>query len=112
MLTPLWLICFSPLVLLFPVPALPFLLGFTAFAAFLYRAVCGFRRRFFAGAPGRLERFLILAAYSACLLVFFQVNIVHDAFQYYGYVASVAIDHDLNLYDEIYLNNAYRFYNP
>ncbi|MFC1851809.1 hypothetical protein ACFL27_16580 [candidate division CSSED10-310 bacterium] len=61
-------------------------------------------------------RFLVLypliLCYCFCTLILFQVNIVHDAFQYYGYLRSWIIDHDLSIYNEFFNYNSERFYNP
>ena len=42
----------------------------------------------------------------------FQPTIIHDAFQYYAYLTSIVIDGDLDLFNQLYLHNTHRSYNP
>jgi hypothetical protein len=87
----------------------PLLLVLAAVAVSVYRAVD------LAAAPARretTERRLLVGSFLAGFFLLFHVHVVHDAFQYYGYLVSAAIDGDLSLYDQIYLQNADRFFNP
>lgn len=111
-LTPSWIIAFSPVVLLVPLRNLPVFLAFVAVSLVLHRLVVEARPLFFAGRPAALETIVFTTLFVAVLSVLFQVRIVHDAFQYYGYLVSVALDRDLNLYDQIYIHNVERSYNP
>lgn len=109
-LAPLALVCLAPLSILFAFPAWPFFIAFVAVALSLFRFLdCVSRHD---SERERIAISLLLVLFVICFIALFEVNIVHDAFQYYGYLASLIIDGDLNLYDEIYLHNSFRMYNP
>jgi len=103
LLLPSWILGFAPIALLIPAGNLPLFLTFIAFGLVVYRA----RRLFFGAVPA-----ILLLVFMVGWIVFFQGKIVHDAFQYYGYLVSVALDGDLELYNQIFIHNADRFYNP
>ena len=50
--------------------------------------------------------------FVAGLFFCFQPTIIHDAFQYYAYLTSIVIDGDLDLFNQLYLHNTHRSYNP
>jgi hypothetical protein len=109
---PFWIVGFAPLALMLPVSSLPHFLILAAAAISIYRLVSLARELLGAARLPLLETAIFGALFCAGLLLLFRVQIVHDALQYYGYLVSVALDGDLNLYDQIYLHNAERFYNP
>ena len=110
-LSPLMLLNFAGIVFIAPVPAIPFFLAAIAFALVCYRTIV-FLRSLGIFPVARLECALFMIPFAACFFVLFQVNVIHDAFQYLATLVSVAKDFDLNFYNELYLQNAYRFYNP
>jgi hypothetical protein len=55
---------------------------------------------------------LLLLTAAAGLLTLFQVCIYHDALWTYGYLRSILLDRDLNLYDEFLLRNSHFMYVP
>jgi hypothetical protein len=103
-----------------------FLMAFTwfiapALPAFVFVAGC-----FYMLAGGSISRFsnlentrkdsvcsaCLYALFVAALFFCFQPTIIHDAFQYYAYLTSIVIDGDLDLFNQLYLHNTYRCYNP
>jgi hypothetical protein len=111
-LSPAWIVGFSPAVLFVPARSLPVFLLAIAAVLIGYRWITELRPGMRKREVQFLEMAIFVAVFLAATLVLFQVHVVHDAFQYYGYLASVALDGDLNLYDQIYLHNAEGFYNP
>ncbi len=109
---PGWIAGFSPLGLILPLRSLPLFFFFVATSLVLYRLSVLASSRWFSREPRRLERIVFFTVFVAAWIALFQVNIVHDAFQYYGYLASAVLDGDLDLYDQIYIHNTDRFYNP
>ena len=110
-LSPLMLLNFAGIVFIVPVPAIPFFLVAIALALVCYRTIV-FLQSLCILPVARLECALFMVPFAACFFVLFQVNIIHDAFQYLATLVSVVKDFDLNFYNELYLQNAYRFYNP
>jgi len=111
-LTPGWIVGFSPLVLLWPARSLPVLLAMAALAVTLYRWIDRALPQAAARDRVAVERRLMVGSFLCGLVALFHIHVVHDAFQYYGYLVSVALDGDLALFDQIYLHNSDRFYNP
>jgi hypothetical protein len=109
---PLWIVGFSPAALFLPLKGLPLYLIMAAAAVSVYRLAALAREKLGAEKMPLLETAIFALLFCSGLFLLFRVQIVHDALQYYGYLASVALDGDLNLYDEIYIHNALRFYNP
>ena len=110
-LSPLVLLNFSAAVFIIPVPAIPFFLAAIAFGLVFFRTAELFKQlHIFSSAD--LECALFIVPFAGCFFVLFQVNVIHDAFQYLATLVSVVKDFDLNFYNELYLQNAYRFYNP
>lgn len=110
LLTPLAWLNLGPLVFFVPVPAIPFLLAAPVLGTIFCRTVASLDE---AGVPKPfLERGTLLTIFLAAFFVLFQVNIIHDAFQYLGLLVSVGSGFDLDLYREAYLLNTDRFYNP
>ena len=110
-LVPLWILSFSPVCLLLPAPAIPLVFGFVALGLVAYRLgdlMAGSLRH----QPRQLELYTFFSLFIAFWVVLFQTTIVHDAFQYYGYMVSILLDGDLGLYDQVYLSNTDRSYNP
>ena len=56
--------------------------------------------------------FLLYGLFIIGLFFCFQPTIIHDAFQYYAYLTSIVIDGDLDLFNQLYLHNTHRVYNP
>lgn len=109
---PGWIAGFSPLSLILPSRSLPLFLFFVATSLVLYRLCVLASSNGFLREPRRLEWIVFFSVFVAAWIALFQVNIVHDAFQYYGYLTSAVLDGDLDLYDQIYIHNTDRFYNP
>ncbi len=110
LLNPLVWLTAGTLVFFIPVPAIPFLLAAPVLGTVWCRAVAFLAE---AGVPkASLERASLLALFLAAFFVLFQVNVIHDAFQYLALLVSVGCGFDLDLYREAYLMNADRFYNP
>jgi hypothetical protein len=110
-LSPLVLLNFSAAVFIIPVPAIPFFIGAIVLGLVAYQAATVFKRYGICSIP-QLEYAIFGLFFTACFLVFFQTSIIHDAFQYLAMLVSVVKDFDLNFFNELYLENAYRFYNP
>ncbi len=110
-LLPLQLACLAPAGYLAGAPALPLFVVCAAGAAWLgpwlaARAATGTGR-----GPCRSAG-LFGAVFAAGLLLGFQPCILHDAFQYYAQLVSVALDRDLDLFNQVCIHNTYRYYNP
>ena len=109
--SPLMLLALSCAVFVFPLPALPFFIAAAVMGTVYYRIfsvlprLCTYRL-------ASLECAGLLIPFSISFVFLFQVNIIHDAFQYLCLVISLVKDFDLNFYNEIYLLNTHRFYNP
>ena len=56
--------------------------------------------------------FLLYGLFIIGLFFCFQSTIIHDAFQYYAYLTSIVVDGDLDLFNQLYVHNTYRSYNP
>jgi hypothetical protein len=109
--SPLMLLGLSCAVFVFPIPALPFFIAAAVVGTVYYRIfsvlprLCTYRL-------ASLESAGLLIPFGISFVILFQVNIIHDAFQYHCIVTSLIKDFDLNFYNEIYLLNTHRFYNP
>lgn len=109
-LNPLIMLNLGHLVFIVDVPAIPFFVAAAVFCVFCLRIFSHL-----AGGvlpPRTIELMVLLVPFSAAFFVLFQTNITHDAFQYLGMLVSMARDFDLNFYNEVFLMNADRFYNP
>ena len=109
--SPVMLLALGCAVFVFPIPALPFFIAAAVLGTVYYRIftvlrqLCSYRL-------AALECAGLLIPFAASFLILFQVNIIHDAFQYLCLVVSLIKDFDLNFYNEVYLLNTHRFYNP
>lgn len=111
--SPLILLSLSPLALYLNHYYLVQFLGIAAVSMLLVELWLTFN---FHEKTEKVESKLVVYIFSGifvfCLLILFQNNIVHDAFQYYGYLRSMVIDGDLNIFNEFFHYNSERFYNP
>jgi len=111
-LAPIGIVGLAPVVLLVPASNLPIMLAVVAAGLCLYR-LCHLARRL---APSnrerRLERAIFLTVFLVAWTALFQIEIVHDAFQYYAFLPSIGLDGDLDFWDQVYLHNTGRSYNP
>jgi hypothetical protein len=110
-LRPLLLLSLALSVFIFRIPAIPYFLG-AVVLGIIYHRVLAFLDEYRVFSAENLERAGLLIPFTASFFLFFQVNIIHDAYQYLCTLVSVAMDFDLNFYKEYYLMNANRFYNP
>ncbi len=110
-LYPCLLLPLGCVILVLPIPGIPFFLGAAVCGIIYYRVWLTLRRccRF---QPATLECAGLLVLFISTFVVLFQVNIIHDAFQYLCILVSLIKDGDLNFYREVYLLNTHRFYNP
>ena len=110
-LSPLRLLSLSCVVFLVPVPAIPFFIGAIVLGLVSYRTAAALKQCGILSTP-QLEYVLFGLVFTASFTVFFQTSIIHDAFQYLATLVSAVKDFDLNFYNEFFLENAHRFYNP
>lgn len=109
-IAPLRLLCLAPLAV--QARGVALILGVLAIGLTFCRLAEMPGRQWNEQAAGRRERWIFGSLFVAMLVTFFQANIVHDAFQYYGYLVSMFLHGDLNLYDQVFIHNTHRFYNP
>ncbi len=109
--SPLMLLALGCAVFVFPIPALPFFVA-AAVTGTVYYRIFTVLRRLCSYQTATLECYGLLIPFGIAFFLLFQVNIIHDAFQYLCLVISLIKDFDLNFYNEVYLLNIHRFYNP
>ena len=93
-------------------PALP---AFVFVAGCSYMLVMGLNPRFSNLEKGKMDSVCEVCFYGLFvvgLFFCFQPTIIHDAFQYYAYLTSIVVDGDLDLFNQLYLHNTHRSYNP
>lgn len=108
---PFLLLPFGTLILVLPIPGIPFFMG-AAICGIVYYRVFLTLRRCCRYQSATLECAGLCILFISAFVLLFQVNIIHDAFQYLCIVISLIKDGDLNFYREVYLLNTHRFYNP
>ncbi len=108
---PFMLLALACTVFVFPVPAIPFFIA-AAVTGTVYYRIFTVMHRLRSYRLATLECAGLLIPFIASFVLLFQVNIIHDAFQYLCMLVSVAKDFDLNFYNEVYFLNALQFYNP